>query len=212
MTKIQALRTASRGAVSSAFYEEARVQHATPGMAVLRRGAAIETARIAASCLLQPEIDDLVLAADVNGTVWVLAVLERAAADPAELHAPTGLRVTAPGGAISLEAGRVKVRAGETIMMEAPQAHSLIGELTHTGGQVTAHVKLWRHFGEIVETIVGRMIARASQSFRFVEGLDQLRSQDIDHRASGSLSLHADSSFITAEAVVKLDANQIHMG
>lgn len=188
------------------------------GLVVQRHGRG-EPARMAASCLVRPEPGDLVLVAAAEGTLWVIALLETATARPLAIEARGDLSIRADRGRLSLGAEEVRVEAaarmhlatGE-ITVEAERGHSLIGTLAHVGREVSTHVARLRLVGEMAETVIGMIVTRARQSLRVVEGSDQLRSGDIDHRATGSLSLQGDTAFLTGETVVKVDAEQIHMG
>jgi Protein of unknown function (DUF3540) len=50
------------------------------------------------------------------------------------------------------------------------------------------------------------------RSLRTVEAMDQLRAGQIDHVAQGTLNLHGENAVVTAEELVKLDGEQIHVG
>jgi len=53
---------------------------------------------------------------------------------------------------------------------------------------------------------------RVQRSTRFVEESDQIRAGDIDHRAESTLQMRAETMLMTADVVVRVDADQIHMG
>lgn len=188
------------------------------GLIVQRNGRG-EPARVAMSCLVRPEPGDLVLLAETQQALWVIAVLESAAPRPLTIEAPGDLHIAADRGRLSLGADEVHIEATTRarlatadLTVEAKQGHTLIGSLVHAGREISAHVARLRHIGELAETLVGLVVTRARQSLRFIDGNDQLRSGDIDHRATGSMSLQADCTFLTGETVVKVDADQIHMG
>ncbi len=45
-----------------------------------------------------------------------------------------------------------------------------------------------------------------------MEELDQVKAEHIDYAASASMSLHAQNALVTAEELVKVDGEQIHVG
>ena len=91
-------------------------------------------------------------------------------------------------------------------------ARFVLDELLQVGRRANWYVAKLRSVGEMVETFAEHVLTRAKRSSRFIEESDQLRAGDIDHRAEGTLQLHAETAFITADTVVRVDAEQIHMG
>ena len=181
---------------------------------------AIRAARIAFGCLVQPEPGDCVLTSLADGTIWVVAVLERRSDAPARLWAEGDLGLVSAHGDISLTAERsVDIGAGTSVRAAAPEidlhagvARFVLDELIQVGRRVSWYVSKLRSMGEVVETFADHVLTRAKRSSRFIEESDQMRAGDIDHRAEGTLQLHADVAFVTADTVVRVDADQIHMG
>lgn len=177
-------------------------------------------ARVAFSCLVQPEQGDRVLTSADGETVWIVAVLERPTDAPARLFAEGDIAIMSARGSISLFAAReVALDAGEQARVSAKQidlhagvARFVIDELQQIGRRANLYVAKIRSVGEMVETFAEHVLTRAKRSTRFIEESDQLRAGDVDHRAEGTLQLQAKTAFITADTVVRLDAEQIHMG
>lgn len=181
---------------------------------------AMRAARIAFGCLIQPEPGDLVLTSQAAGAIWITSVLERRSDTPPRLWAEGNLGIVSARGDISLTAARtVDIAAGANIRGAAPEidlhasvARFVLDELLHIGRRVSWYVSRLRSIGETVETFADHVLTRAKCSSRFIEESDQTRARDIDHRAEGKLQLHAEVAFITADTVVRVDADQIHMG
>ena len=85
-------------------------------------------------------------------------------------------------------------------------------EFLQVGRKIAWHVAKIRSVGEILETFADHVLTRAKRGSRYIEETDQLRAGDIDHRAEGTLQLNARTAFVTADKVVRMDADQIHMG
>jgi hypothetical protein len=166
-------------------------------------------ARLAASCLVQPEQGDLVLIAPTGHGVWVLAVLQCAEPRTLKLLALAGLEIAA--GRIGLTAEEIRIDATR-LNASASEAHVAIGAILHIGRQVVSHARRLCLIGERLETIVAETILRGRRSLRILTETEQVRSRDIDLRASGSFSLHAEHAVLAAQEIVKIDADQIHMG
>lgn len=59
---------------------------------------------------------------------------------------------------------------------------------------------------------VDAAILRARRSLRTVTETDELRSRDIAHHALGGYSLPAEHAVLAAAPIMKIDAEQVHMG
>lgn len=181
---------------------------------------AVHPARIAFGCLIRPEPGDSVLTSLAGDTIWIISVLERKSDAPPRLWADGDLGIVSAHGNIALSAERaVDIGAGTSARIAAPEidlhagvARFVLDELLQVGRRVSWYVTRLRSMGEIVETFAEHVLTRAKRGSRFIEESDQMRAGDIDHRAAGTLQLQAEVAFITADTVVRVDADQIHMG
>jgi len=186
----------------------------------IERDGAVVAARVAFSCLVQPEPGDRVLTGMADGTIWVISVLERTSDAPMRLWAEGDVSIVSTHGDVSLVAGRsVNVDGAERARIAAPEidlhaglASFVLDELVQIGRKASLFVKNIRQVGEMMETFAEHVLVRAQRGSRFIEESDQLRAGDIDHRAEGTLQMRAKSMFMTADTVVRMDADQIHMG
>jgi hypothetical protein len=177
-------------------------------------------ARVAFGCLVQPEPGDNVMTSFDGETVWIVAVLERPTDAPLRLVAEGDVTIMSARGSVSLLAAEgVNVDAGTSARISATEidlhagvARFVIDELLQIGRRAHLYVAKIRSVGEMVETFAEHVLTRAKRGTRFIENSDQLRAGDIDHRAEATLQLRAKTAFITAETVVRVDAEQIHMG
>ncbi|MES2712871.1 MAG: DUF3540 domain-containing protein [Pseudomonadota bacterium] len=169
---------------------------------LLRQGERV-AARRAVSCLVAPEPGDLVLLGGPDTRPYVLAVLERAGAAPVCLAVEGDMRIAA-GGTLALNSAALKVTADTGVMT--------VGALAVAGGTASARFGAITLVADAIESLVTRLMTRAKRSYRFVEESEQLRAADIDYRADGHLHLRGETSTVQARVLVKMDANQIHMG
>lgn len=182
--------------------ETARVVDRTEDGLLLELAGTVRPGRVALSCLVQPEPGDLALIARTRQGLFVLALLERAGEAPTRLALGPDAEVTA---------GTLRFTA-ETLHVQARIGRILLEELTHIGRTVTAHANKIRFIGDTLETLADRLLTQVRRSFRFVSETEQLRAGDIDHRAEQTLTLRGQTAFVTADTLVKVDADQIHMG
>jgi hypothetical protein len=179
-------------------------------------------ARRAVSCLVEPAVDDTVLLTVLpTGECYVLAILERPEATAtATLTVPGDLHVALPGGrftvaareSVELAAGReVSIAAGR-LNVNAVDGNVVLQKLTLLAGLVRGESESVRVVAATLDSVVGRLTQRLGRSFRTVEESDHLRANHIDYRAKEHLSLHADAAIVSANELVKVDAEQIHLG
>jgi hypothetical protein len=186
----------------------------------IAHGDCVSEARVAFGCIVQPEPGDRVLTAAADGAIWVTTVLERSSDAPMRLWAEGDVSIVSTHGDVSLMAGgSVNIDAAERARIAAPEidlhagvARFVLDELVQIGRKASLFVKNIRQVGEMMETFAEHVLVRAQRGSRFIEESDQLRAGDIDHRAEGTLQMRAKSMFMTADTVVRMDADQIHMG
>jgi hypothetical protein len=186
---------------------------------VVRTGRGELAATRAASCLLEPGAGDLVLLvrSSTEGC-YVLSVLERGSgrarvsfgADvelcsdgELSLRGDRGVRVLSEGG-IELLSKRLAAvaREGKFVL----RSLSLLSEGLH------AETGKLKFLSQAVEATVERLSAKFGNVYRKVEELEQVRAGQLHLRVDGNLDLRGKNSLLTAERLVKLNADQIHMG
>jgi transglutaminase/protease-like cytokinesis protein 3 len=60
--------------------------------------------------------------------------------------------------------------------------------------------------------VLERWSQKVKRAYRKVEQIDELRAQNIDYSADQTMSLHSENALVTAEGLVKVDGEQIHLG
>ncbi len=200
--------------------ETATVRTRTGRDATVMCGEDEVAAQVAFGCLVRPEAEDKVLIARDAGQAWILSVLHRASDAPTCLYADGDVALVSARGRVSLLAGgdvdiaagrRAKV-TGQEIALHGGVAHFVLDELTQIGRRANLYIAKIRSVGDMVETFAAHVLTRANRATRFIEASDQLRAGDIDHRAESTMRMHAKTAFIDADTVVRIDADQIHMG
>jgi hypothetical protein len=186
---------------------------------VLRLGCGTE-ARAALSCLVVPEPGDLVLVTEAGGAAYVLAVLERRQAHPLRLLAAGDVEIGATGGRLRLQGGAgVEIAtpgrfsaAAEEVALAGRSARFTFAEAAGSVQRMTAEFGVVKLVADALERVVGRLLTRARNSYRFVEEGEHLRAGTIDHAAQGTLHVRAEHAVIKAGSIVKVDGGQIQLG
>jgi hypothetical protein len=198
---------------------QARVVDAGEDLCRLSGPAGNRTARRAASCLLQPAAGDTVLAADVGGSTWILAVLIRGDSPAVvPLPADSTLKV-AQGGLklavqdeLTLAAGRqVSVLAPE-VSVQAARATISLGALQLAAGLVEATVDRVKSVVDLLDTVAQRVRVKAGSMHRQVEDLDHLQAGQLFYSIKNVLNMRGKHAVVSAESEVRVDGERIHLG
>ena len=169
-------------------------------------------ARQAASCLLAPRAGDRVwLSGDLEQGVYVTAILERAGPGPETIRLPAGSSIEVPAGALALRAGTLNLQ-GTTLAVQADSAALCVGAVTAVGREAAWSFGRVRIVSDLIESFADRLLQFARWSQRTVEGIDQVRSGQIDYRAEQLMQLQAQNLVANASNLAKVDGDQIHLG
>lgn len=179
-------------------------------------------ARRAVSCLVEPRDGDrVIVATSQSGAAWVLAVLERTSTDaPTVLQHEGDLQLRVDDGKLSLTATegvdlvtpKTLKLLGQVVEMSARQGKAVIDELALFSESGHLDVKRVKGFFDLVDSVAERVSQRVKRSYRFVEELDVTRAKQVDVRAEDNVSVRGKNTLVSAELLVKMDAEQIHLG
>jgi Protein of unknown function (DUF3540) len=178
-------------------------------------------AKRAVSCLIEPEVGDTVaLLTTQSGACYVTAVLEREAGAAGRIVADGDLEIQLRAGHFSVAAQEgvnllsskgVAIVAG-SLRVNAQEGNVVLERLSFLGAFARAEVEKIKVVAGSLDQVLDRFSQRVKRSFRKVEELDQVKAEHIDYAASSSMSLHAQNALVTAEELVKVDGEQIHVG
>jgi hypothetical protein len=191
------------------------------GLFAVRAGGGEYRAKRAVSCLIEPEDGDTVaLLTTPTGTCYVTAVLEREAGATGRIVADGDLEIQLRAGHFSvaaqegvhlLSSKEVAISAG-ALRVNAREGNVVLERLSFLGAFARAEVDKIKVVAGSLDQVLDRFSQRVKRSFRHVDELDQVKAEHIDYSAKSSMSLHAENALITAEELVKVDGEQIHVG
>lgn len=191
------------------------------GLFAVRTEAGEYRAKRAVSCLVEPEVGDTVaVLTTATGTCYVTAVLERQAGATSRIVADGDLEIQLRDGHFSvaaqegvnlLSSGEVSI-VGGSLRVHAQEGNVVLERLSFLGAFARAEVEKIKIAAGSLDQVLDRFSQRVKRSFRHVEELDQVKAEHIDYSAKSSMSLHAENALITAEELVKVDGEQIHVG
>ncbi|AOM40261.1 DUF3540 domain-containing protein [Xenorhabdus hominickii] len=160
--------------------------------------------RQAASCLLKPEMGDTVLLTNVDEQIWILAILERAEQqNPAEINVPGDLSITSQGN-LNLNSNGLNITA------DNGSCH--INEMQYSGESLSAWVSITRIVGNQFESVWQTVTQLSNRLFRYTTQTEQVHAGQLDMQAESYVRLHAQNTVVSAKAITKIDAKQIHIG
>ncbi|KVP52117.1 DUF3540 domain-containing protein [Burkholderia ubonensis] len=179
--------------------------------------------RRAFSCLVEPRPGDRVAIsrADERGAhvTYVTAILERPDADGVHIVVDGDLVLESTRDVCVKSRDALLLRSGEHVSiktarlaMSAQEASLSSERATMTSAEFHGRVGKVRLIGKILEMVVDRVVQSCRSSFRTVETVEHLRASHVDHAATGTMRLHANTTLITSAQLSKIDAGQIHLG
>lgn len=203
------------------FQDMGAVTRVEGAILVVRCGDDELQAKRAASCLLQPESGDYVLVARASsGPCYVLAVLERDEASPGRIVASGDLEIQLPNGRLGVVAqDGVRVVSGQDVSVASPRVKVQAVEGTVAvertsllGTLLQAEVEVVKVVAGSVDSLIDRVSQKVKRVFRQIEESEHVRASRLDYVAKKNMSLRGGSTLITAEELVKVDGDQIHLG
>jgi hypothetical protein len=179
-------------------------------------------ARRAVSCLVEPAVDDEVLIAGwPSGELYILAILERPDDTSTRVNAPGDVTFQVANGSFTVVAARgvnvvsaddIQLTSTKAFQIKAAEGQVFIERLAYLGQRAFAEISQAKMLVGALETVADRILQRVKRSYKFVEELDQVRAEYIDQAAEKNLRIRGENALVNAKKLVKLDAEQIHMG
>jgi hypothetical protein len=200
-----------------------RVESVASSTLVVRVGDRLLTTRRAVSCLVEPAVGDRVLVAWSDES-FVLAVLARRVDAHARatitLSAEGDVTLRARGGALGLASNEaVTVTSSDRVEINTPElavramkTSFFSSSLAYVGKVLDGEIDRVTLVARTVDRTIERVTERLKRSFRTIEEIERVKAQELDVDVEGGVSVHADSAVVSAEKLVKIDGEQIHLG
>lgn len=169
---------------------------------VLHEGAS-SLARRAASCLLVPREGDRVLLATVERRLFVLAILERSAGE-STIEVEGDLHVRSRSGAVTI--------AGRTLTLAAQHASWVAESASILAEHLSLDATRLRHVSSFSERIAESVKETFGRSYREIREAEHVNAGTLTFSLRGVLRAHAETAIVTAKKLVKLNADQVHLG
>jgi hypothetical protein len=176
-------------------------------------------AKMAASCLLQPQPGDQVLVSCAPAETFILAVLNRMENDFI-LNFPGNTTINSPEGQLKLQAREdLQLTSLKDISIQAPKVNTVAKEQL----LITEEIKLMSDKAHVnvtevsliaknVITAFDQLTQHAKNVMRVVENMETLQIGHLVKHIKKTLTIRTGQAVISAEKDMRLDAERIHMG
>ena len=177
--------------------------------------------RRAVSCVVQPELNDLVLVSLSSlGGGYILAVLEREQGAKATLSFDADVDIKTSAGSLSIASKQgIDLASPEEINLvssslgiSSSKGEINIGRLSFLGNFFEGSLETVKLLARTFDSITDRFFRRTKRSYRFVEDTDQVKTGTLNYIADKSLMLRGTFTQMTAKEDVHIDGERINIG
>ena len=173
------------------------------------------------SCMVEPIVNDIVLfSIDAAMQCHILAIIERPDCTDTRLAFPGDVTLNAGQGQLHLNAQQGISISSEQHINLASEEYTLlankalfgIDSLTAIGSKLVSKINNVQTIADTVETVAVNLLQKLKNSFRQIEGVDQVKARDSIHTVRNLYSMRSKQAAILAKKDIKVDAERIHMG
>lgn len=213
---------AARNISPTPHMEYARVLAQEQGGYVLSCGAERLQAVPSASCMMRPlPGDEVLVSLDRTGRCFILSVLVRKdGVASTDLDFTGQVNINVAGGSLNLVAEQdVTLAAAEQcallggkLSVLAEEGEVRVERLNLLGKSLQANIKSIGAVAKNIETSARRLTQRLKDFFCYVEEHSEHQAGNARHVVEETLTMHAKNAFHVADEIVKIDAEQVHLG
>jgi hypothetical protein len=101
---------------------------------------------------------------------------------------------------------------GQAFEVNAAEGRLRIDHLSLLGRVCEAAVAKVKLVGESLQSFVGSVTGKFTQSTRYVKGHDEVQAGSTRHLVENSFTVRAGTAVLRSEKAMKIDGEQIHLG
>lgn len=174
----------------------------------------------ALSCLVAPQVgDQVIISGPDRDRVYLIAIISRSSNAPVSLSIRGDLAISSTTGSVSLHsAAGTRISSDTELSLRSAHyqqtndtARFTVGQMSYAGETVEATVGKTTFFSSIVSLLADRINSVTRLCFRHVKEVDHVRAQTIDYEAEKLTRVHGGYTTLTAQDVMKINGDQIHM-
>ena len=178
------------------------------------------TASLAASCLLEPRVDDTVLLACLeNGTDIILSVLFREATAPSCVRLPRNSAIECPGeltvraaSSLDLQSGRALCLESDDLRVSAVTASATAVKVNTVSDTAEFCCRTLTTLGQTAVSVFRSLTQCMGESRKMVEGADETRCVTSTVVAGETATVLSKNSLNLAEETARSDAKLLQLG
>lgn len=173
------------------------------------------------SCIVEPRLADTVLfSLGPSRQCHVLSIIERPGCTDISLEFPGNVTVNTQQGELSLNGSQgINMSSSQSINMTSEEVNLMankgllnIASLRAVGSVLVAQINNVQTYAHSLETVAEHWLQKLKNSFRQIEGVDQMKTKDSLHTIENLYSMRSKQAAILAKKDIKMDAERIHMG
>ncbi|MDO5668000.1 MAG: DUF3540 domain-containing protein [Alcaligenaceae bacterium] len=175
----------------------------------LKKDGYLFKAKKAFSCIVEPELSDLVLVSGESAEYYILSILHRQKRD---------IKIEVPGK-LELVATEASINVSSSISITAATADVTTQQWKQRAHQYVLNSYGFKHasssfkyVGQTAETQLQNYHLLAADSQRYITGTDRVNALKIDYSADFISKLSAQTTLINGTEILKTDAKKILMG
>jgi len=168
-------------------------------------------AKVSFSCLVQPEINDIVLlAGEPEEGFYILSILERPQSNDMQLNFP-GDTFLNSGTKLTMSSENLSFISKKTLL-KSDSAFLNFNEVAATGNDVNLSFKTIKLFSNVMSTIAKHSVQKFKTLVRHTEESEQVKAGQLTCDVKGMYTLDSNYSILVSKKDTKIDGERIHMG
>ena len=189
----------------------AKVMDTGSDLTLLWAGSNIK-AKIALSCLLQPEVGDKVLLEfDDENQAYVLAILDREQVSEASLLLPNQTRIKAKES-LAFESQESICLTSKSYSQSSESLAVKFDQAAISGKQLHSNIEILHSVSRIMSQVASQAVQKFKSYVRKTEESDQVQAAHMARQVSGLYNMQSKHTILVSEKDTKIDGEHIHMG
>lgn len=188
---------------------------------LVQGSALVERVRIAASCLIQPEVGDTVLVYSPENAKdgFILSVLIQANPNQAFVQLPGGVGFDVSEGNLNLKAKELSLHSTESMHFQTPSLHisasraqTNIKQASGLFQSIDIQALRISTTAKVMTTVAKRLIEKVVDSFRWVDQTDQTHAGRVRTKVEGHFHVQSRHTTMRSDGHVRIDGEKIDLG
>ncbi|BCE02865.1 DUF3540 domain-containing protein [Marinicellulosiphila megalodicopiae] len=199
---------------------KAQVKSVSDNCILIDTGEGVINSSKAFSCIVDPQINDIVLVNVVGVEYYVLAILERPLSQEMTLSFPSDLKMQLPKGQFDLLASKdINLMTAEktqvfsgSVNMTSSNIDINTGKLKANAKDIDAYTQNTTLSTNSLNVIAKHISQKTDVLVRWVENVETLNIGNLIQKIRKNYTSHSDQAVITAKQDMRIDGERIHMG